>query len=89
MVSQGDDYKRWSQTMGKEWISDVHKSALQVLSTFHSDMDDTFGIIVQKEMAKSFASALEPIFDRKGVLLEFQMGIPLSGAPPGNVFGLK
>ena len=89
MVSQGDDYKRWSQTMGKEWISDVHKSALQVLSTFHNDMDDTFGIIVQKEMAKSFASALEPIFDRKGVLLEFQMGIPLSGAPPGNVFGLK
>lgn len=81
MVQIDEDLNRWARTTGKQWISDVHKDAKDVLKNFHSETNSKFLTILKREMAKSFSTALEPVFSERGVLKEFHMGVPLaSGA---------
>ena len=49
-----------------------------MLKDFHSDTDSKFLTILRREMAKSFSTALEPVFNDQGVLKEFHMGVPLA-----------
>jgi|TARA_B110000208_G_scaffold44432_1_gene58897 hypothetical protein len=85
MVSRGDDYRTWAKVKGKEWINTVYKDAVTVLTTHHREMDKHFATLMNREMAKSFSTALEPMFNEAGALVEFHMGVPLaSGAMPGR-----